>query len=110
MFIVTKNVKNLYDYLMYKLLTSKNDFLDTNKKTVLDNTIFEDFKATCIGTSISPTRKLLMTRFNRKLMSKSAIQPYVPEDKKKYDTEIYNFDNYSGNIINNPRDLIFSKK
>lgn len=105
-----KNVKNLYDYLMYKLLTSKNNFLDTNKKTVLDNTIFEDFKATCIGTSISPTRKLLMTRFNRKLMSKSAIQPYVPEDKKKYDTEIYNFDNYSGNIINNPRDLVFSKK
>jgi hypothetical protein len=43
-------------------------------------------------------------------MSKSAIQPYNPEEKQKFNIEIYNFDNYSGNIINNPRDLLFIKK
>ena len=105
-----RDIKNLYDSLMYKLLISKNNFLDTHNKTVLDNTIFEDFKADCIGTPVHPGRKTLLTRYNRKLMQKSAIQAYMPEDKKKYNTEIYNFDNYSGNIINNPRDMIYYKK
>ena len=104
-----KYVKNLNDYLMFELLTSRDNFLESNNKTVLDNTIFEDFKPDCIGTAISPMRKVMMTRYNRKLMSKSAIQPYNPEDSKQYNTEIYNFENYSGNIINNKRDLLYVK-
>ena len=95
---------------MFKLLTVRDKFLDSNNKSVLDNTIFEDFKSNCIGVPVSPMRKLMMTRYNRKLMSKSAIQPYSPDEKQKFNSEIYNFENYSGNIINNPRDLLYIKK
>ena len=105
-----KDIKNLNDYLMYKLLTTRDKFLNSNNKSVIDQTIFEDFKPNCIGVPVSPMRKLMMTRYNRKLMSKSAIQPYNPDDKQKFNSEIYNFENYSGNIINNPRDLLYIKK
>ncbi len=105
-----KDIKNLNDYLMYKLLTTRDKFLNSNNKSVIDQTIFEDFKPNCIGIPVSPMRKLMMTRYNRKLMSKSAIQPYSPDDKQKFNSEIYNFENYSGNIINNPRDLLYIKK
>ena len=105
-----KDIKNFNDFHMLKLLNSRDKFLNTNNKTVLDHTIFEDFKPNCIGIPVSPLRKLMMTRYNRKLMSKSAIQPYNPEEKTKFNIEIYNFENYSGNIINNPRDLLYIKK
>jgi len=105
-----KDMKNLNNSLMFKLLNSRNNFLESNNKTVLDQTIFEDFKSDCIGVPVSPSRKYLMTIKNRKLMTKSDIQSYNPDDKKNFNTEIYNFNNYSGNIINNTKDMIYVKK
>jgi len=105
-----KDMKNLNNSLMFKLLNSRNNFLESNNKTVLDQTIFEDFKSDCIGVPVSPSRKYLMAIKNRKLMTKSDIQSYNPDDKKNFNTEIYNFNNYSGNIINNTKDMIYVKK
>ena len=109
--IFDKEGKVLYDYLMHELLISKDNFLNKYNKTVLDNTIFEDFKVECLGNTITPQRKFLISRRNRKLMPKSAIQPYDPEEKRyNYQTDNYHFDNYSGNIINNPKDYVLKKK
>ena len=81
------------------------------KKTVLDNTIYEDFKSECLGFPVSPARKFLLSRRDRKLMPKSAIQPYDPEERRNnYPTDIYSFENYSGNIINNSKNLVLKKK
>jgi len=106
-----KHNQNLQDYIMYKLIEYRNSFLEENKKTILDETIFEDFKVDCFGTPMSPVRKYMLSRRDRKLMPKSSIYPYDPKEQKyNYQTESYYFSNYSGNIINNPRDLIFNPK
>lgn len=102
--------QDLYDYNMYMLLTSRDKFLNDNNKNVLDNTIFEDFKIDCIGTPISPKRKFMLSRRDKNLLPKSAIRPYDPDENKDYDMSMYNFNNYSGNIVNNPKDLIINKK
>ena len=53
----------------------------------------------------------MMSRRNRKLMPRSAIHPYDPEERRdNYPIDGYYFNNYSGNIINNPKDLIFNPK
>ncbi len=100
---------DLQDYLMYKLIQSRDGFLESNAKTVLDETIFEDFKVNCLGDPISPMRKFMMSRRDRRLMPRSAIQPYDPDEKRdNYPTDQYFFHNYSGNVINNPKDYIFN--
>jgi hypothetical protein len=106
-----KGVQALQDYIMSSLLTTRDEFLEANNLTVLDNSIFEDFKVNCLGDPISPMRKFMMSRRDRRLMPRSAIHPYDPEERKdNYDIDSYHFHNYSGNIINNPRDLIFNTK
>jgi hypothetical protein len=105
-----KEEKQENDNAMYNLLVARNKFLDENNKTVLDQTIFEDFKPECMGLPVSSGRKMLLMRYNRKLTPKSYIQPYYPEDTKPYNTANYNFGNYSANIINNPLDKVYDLK
>jgi len=106
-----KNLSNLCDFLMSQMLIKRNEFLENNNKTILDETIFEDFKVNCLGDPISPMRKFMLSRRDRKLLPRSAIYPYDPEERKdNYPIDIYYFYNYSGNIINNPKDLIYNNK
>lgn len=106
-----RNACNLYDYMMYKLLTSRTKFLTDNNKTILDDTIFQDFKIDCLGEPISPLRKFMMKVKDRKLMPRSAIPPYDPEENDHdYPFDSYFFYNTSGNIINNPKDYVFNPK
>jgi hypothetical protein len=105
-----KNLLNYYDFIMAQMLEKRNIFLDKNNKTILDQTIFEDFKVNCLGIPISPNRKFMLSRRDRKLLPRSAVYPYDPEERKdNYDMNIYYFNNYSGNIINNPKDLVYNK-
>lgn len=111
--ITDKNNKlsNLCDLLMGQMIEKRNNFLDTNNKTVLDETIYEDFKINCLGEPISPMRKFLLSRRDKKLLPRSAIFPYDPEERKdNYATDIYFFNNYSGNIIINPKELVYNNK
>lgn len=99
----------LYNSIMSNLLIQRDNFLESNKLTVLNETIFEDFKITCLGNPVSPMRKFMLSRRDKKLMSKSAIFPYDPDERRdNYSLDIYNFHNYSGNIINNPKDFIYN--
>ena len=106
-----KSDQNLYDYLMYELLTNRNNFFESNDKTIIDHTIFEDFKVECLGHTEHPMRRFLLSRKDRKLMPRSAIMPYDPEERRNnYSLDNYFFNNTSGNIINNPKDLIYNPK
>ena len=105
-----KESQSLQDYLMFEMLNARNNFLDKKNKHILDETIFEDFKIECFGTAISPKRKFLKSRRIKKLLPKSSIYPYEPDETKEYNTDMYHFDNSSGNIINNPKDLVFNPK
>ena len=106
-----KELSNLYDTIMYKLLESRNKFLNKYNYTVLDKTIFEDFNIDCLGKPVDLQIKFLSSRRNRKLLPKSAIHPYDPEERRNnYDPDMYYFTNTSGNIINNPKDMIINIK
>ena len=106
-----QNNASLYDLLMSQMIDQRNDFLDKQNKTILDETIYEDFKVNCLGDPVSPMRKFMLSRRDRKLLPRSAIFPYDPEERKdNYPTDIYFFNNYSGNIINNPKEFIYNNK
>lgn len=107
-----KNLQNLYDYTMYNLLVSRNEYLDKNNKTILDETIFEDFKVDCLGKPEDPSRNYRLSLMNPKLKSNSTIHIYDPdkENKDNFIPSDYVFENYSGNIINNQYYYIFQIK
>jgi len=106
-----KQLQNLQDSIMFQLLNFRNKYLESNNLTVLDQSIFEDFKIECLGTPISPMRKFMLSRRDRRLMPRSAIPPYDPEERRdNFPIDSYFFHNYSGNIINNLNDLIFNPK
>lgn len=106
---VNRNIQmqNYYDNLLYDLLEQRDSYLTSNDKTILDVSIYQDFKAICLGEPISPMRKFFISRRDRRLLTKSAIQPYDPESEQEYDLSKYSFPNCSGNIINNPKDMIY---
>ena len=105
-----KDIQNLEDYLMYEMLKSRENFLEANNKTILDDTIFEDFKINCLGIAESPMRKFMLSRRDKKF-PRSAIAPYDPEERRQnFPTDSYYYNNTSGNIINNPKDLVYNHK
>ena len=63
-----------------------------------------------MGTAVHPGIKVMLARYNRKLTPRSSIQSYSPEDNKILNVDNYHFDNYSGNIINNPKELVYNIK
>lgn len=107
-----KHNQNLYDYTMYNLLLSRNNYLDKHNKTILDDTIFEDFKIDCLGKPDDPSRNYRLSLMNPRLKSKSTIHIYDPdkENKDNFIPSDYVFENYSGNIINNQYYYIFQIK
>lgn len=83
-----------------KLISQRNNFFEKNKKNMLDNTIFRDFNTNCDGKTVSLQYK--------KRMSNRRRFKYEPgKDVKKL---AINFNNTSGNIINNKKKSIFYKK
>jgi len=103
-----KDIQNLQDYLMYEMLKSREKFFEANNKTILDDTLFEDFKINCLGETTSPIRKFMMSRRDKRLLPRSAIPPYDPEERRhNFPIDSYYYNNTSGNIINNPKDLIY---
>ncbi len=107
-----KYLQNLYDFIMYSLLMSRNEYLDKHNKTILDETVFEDFKIDCLGVPEDPSRNYRLSLINPKLKSKSTIHTYDPdkENKDNFVPSDYSFENYSGNIINNQYYYIFQIK
>lgn len=98
------------EYIINNLIKARNIYLTNSNKTILDNTIFQDFKSDCLGETIDFMRKYQLKIKNKKF-SKSFIPPYDPDNEKFILSGAdYKFDNTSGNIINNPKDMIFNIK
>lgn len=98
------NVKRLADYNMLRMLVAKKLFLKREKKTILDDTVFRDFSADCYGATIEPIRKRLLSTIDDKY-SRVVIN-YTPRTNSNFNPDNINFGNYSGNIINNPKDTV----
>ena len=95
--IIKKNKFNetVYGTMLVRLLKARDTFLDTNNKTVLDNTPFEEFTLKCIGEPKDLLRSSFLDKEKKKDSGKQISFSYKPRGNsgKK---PIYTFENTSG--------------
>jgi len=97
-----KETENFYNIMLSHLLTMKNYYLNKHKKTILDDTLFQELLITdCKGEVIDPRKEAAKERSKRKAEGKPAIYEYRPVNKKLSKPSDYRFPNRSGNTINN---------
>ena len=97
--------KGLYYAMTSHLIEMRKNFFNKTKKTILDDTVFKEFQAKCIGTTMQPDRQKKMLIESRKKKNKRWVFSYDPNDGVKEPESNYSFANTSGNKINNPKNL-----
>lgn len=112
-----KNKEMYFNYgiAISNLIKARNIYLDENKLSPIDNSIFNEFKISCIGSTVSPMRLNLLRKRERHERGKRPNFVYTPaefhkqpeEIKTKFDPKKYCCRNTSGNIITNPKKLKF---
>jgi hypothetical protein len=103
-----------YSIAISNLVAARNIFLTRNKLGVLNNTVFGEFKMSCVGTTMSYLREGHLKSFERFKKGKTLFRympeqfyELSPEDQKKFDPSKHCFKNTSGNKILNPKNLLF---
>lgn len=102
--------KNLgYIYISH-LIEIRKYYFKKNKKTMFDDTIFEDFSLDLMGKTLAPEKERQIIGELRKKRNKPFLFSYDPSNKKDGEINInYVFRNTSGNIIKNiKKSKIFS--
>lgn len=97
--------KTLYYAITSHLIDMRKYYFNKNKKTMLDDTIFKEFTAKCIGDTIPPDRQRKLIIESRKKKNKKWIFSYEPADGIKEPESTYLFSNSSGNKITNVKNL-----
>jgi len=88
----------LYLNLIGKFYNAKNKFLNSNNKSIVDESPFKDFTCKCYGTQIDPIRLSKLEELNKRKQNKMVKYRYNPTGKAGA-TPDYKFDNISGNEI-----------
>lgn len=96
--------KDLYQTMSSHLLQLRNYYLDKQKKTVFDITLFQDFLIDCKGNTMPVAREHRLIIESRKKKKQKYGFSYDPATEYKPDLK-YGFVNSSGNAINNERNL-----
>ncbi|AYV78950.1 MAG: hypothetical protein Edafosvirus58_1, partial [Edafosvirus sp.] len=100
---------NMYFAFCSHLIEMRNYYLEKNKKTIFDNTLFQEFVIDCIGKTMMPAHERQLLIEERKKKNKPYTFRYEPSDKNKdISASNYVFANSSGNAINNPKNLKLS--
>jgi len=95
-----ENSKNLGYTIVSHLIEMRKYYLKKNKKTMFDDTIFEDFSLDLAGKTLSAEKERQIIGELRKKRNKPFLFSYDPTNKKDGETNIkYIFRNTSGNII-----------
>ena len=99
-------------YQFYNIKTShlvemRNYYLKKTGKNLLDNTLFQQFIAECIGNTIDPGREQRLMRDKKSKAKKGPIvyHYYPAETYEKNPSTEYRFPNSSGNEIHNKQNL-----
>lgn len=100
--------KSLYYAMTSHLIEMRKFFFTRNKKTMLDDTIFKEFEAKCIGTTMQPDRQRKLMIESRKKKNKRWVFSYDPSEGIKEPESTYLFSNTSGNKIINQKNLKLS--
>jgi hypothetical protein len=102
-----ENEKYNYRNIMTShLIEMRNFYLKKNKKTMFDNTPFQEFKTDCIGATMNSGTETRILRAKRIKAGKGAVWSYRPEKTNlKEPTTSHVFMNSSGNEVNNIKNL-----
>ena len=104
---VDARLVHMYDTLIHRLYTMRNDYLRWHGATILDDTPFKEFVIPCVGAAMHALRinQLMQDmRFRKYHFRGFRYNPHKSTDLR---VEDYKFLNTSGNIINGPRDRLF---
>lgn len=92
-----------YNIMLSNLMVARNDYLNKNNKTVLDNTPFREFQLDCMGKTLTQDRIYRLQIDKRKKEGKKLIIYYTPQtDRETFNVKVH-FDNTSGNLIRNEK-------
>ena len=95
------------DFLLEDIIKIRNNYLEKHKKTIFDNSPFQEFRIQCMGETMESSRKFRLS-VAEKLKKRQPIKfRYDPANKKNFDPDRIKFDNSSGNI-NNTRNKIIN--
>jgi hypothetical protein len=95
--------KNLQYMFISHMFEFRKFYFKTNKKSIFDNTPFEDFCLEYKGMTMSPEKERQIIGESRKKKNKPfmfSYEPFLKKDKESVEVK-YKFLNSSGNIINN---------
>lgn len=103
------NTKNLYYTMISHISLMKNYYFENNKKTIFDESLFQEFILRCTGKTASAQMEKQERMERLKKAGKRYTWSYNPDNEKDRDNEyVYYFKNSSGNKINNPRNYKIS--
>ncbi len=100
------NTKNLYYTIISHMIDMKNYYLKKTKKTIFDESLFQEFIIRCTGSMLSPAMEKQIRIEKKRKAGKKFSWSYNPDNEKDVanDTK-YIFMNSSGNPINNEKNM-----
>lgn len=108
-----KNMYFNYAIAASNLIKARNTYLMENDLTVINNSVFGEFKVSCVGTTVNSMRIAMLRRLDRYRRGKLVIYSYDPEsfdtkeDRDKYVIPKWTFRNTAGNPVLNVKNLTF---
>lgn len=104
-----------YSYVIYILISTRNEYLKLKKKSVLDNTPFKEFTFDCKGKAVDFPRKSTIERtnhYNRKGGKGAFIWSYKPstDGEPNYNKNVQPLQNDSGLPITKESSLTLNQK
>ena len=98
---------HFYNIMTSHLIEMRNHFLNKKGLTPLDDSLFQEFISTCIGSAVDPVREARLERNKKRTEGKKIIYRYTPGSNKPI--PIFRFSNSSGNPIRKVRNLKLMK-
>lgn len=102
---IDKNYKTTQNYniMFSNILKIRNNYLNKNKKTLLDDTPFQEFQVSCKGTTLTQNRLHRLEIEKKRKEGKRISYYYHPSEKRESKNTTFFFKNTSGNLIRNDK-------
>lgn len=99
------NTKNVYYTMLSHIIEMRNYFFATQKKTIYDNSMFQEFVMRCTGYTESLQMEKALRIERKKKLGKMYSFRYVPATDIGKNLGRHMFKNSSGNEIQNPKNI-----
>lgn len=102
--------KDLFYSVASNIISVKNYFLESTKKTIFDDSLFQEFILNCIGSTVTPQMEKQLRIEKKKASNKKYMFSYDPSDERNKESDYrFIFANSSGNQIRNEKNLKLNK-